>query len=74
MALRTTPEFIPEKMGSDGCVRGLQRRHIETNLLPFQYDRTASVAWKENFDCESLVLPKSGTLGRLITWMALVRA
>ena len=29
---------------------------------------------KKNLDFDSLVLPKPGTLGRLIAWMALVRA
>lgn len=33
-----------------------------------------NMAWKENLDFDSLVLPEPVTLGHLIAWMALVRA
>ena len=74
MALCTTTEFIPDKTRSDGCVHGLKRHYIETYPSPSRYDMVGNMAWKENLDFDSLVLPKPGTLGRLIAWMALVRA
>lgn len=74
VALCTTTKFIPDKIRSDGCFHGLERHHIETNRSLSQYDMVGNMAWKENLDFDSLVLPKPGTLGRFIAWMALVRA
>ena len=74
MALCTTTDFIPDKTRSDGCVHGLKRHHIETTRSPSRYNMVENMAWKEDLDVDSLVLPKLGTLGRFIAWMALVRA
>ena len=74
MALCTTTEFVPERMESGECIRDLGRHHNETNRLPSQYDSTASMALNQRLPLRLARVAKPGTLGRLIAWMALVRA